>query len=121
MEQYKYQEAMANIRHYSNLRFAMLTVFVAITGGLLTASYSDSIRVDTMILGMNIIRVTGIWISVVFLIFEVALDIYLAGLWSEVGNTTSTYRNALLKWSVRVAAASLPVISFGYWVCVHGS
>lgn len=121
MEQYKYQETMANIRHYSNLRFAMLTVFVAITGGLLTASYSESIKVTTTICGMNIIRVTGIWISVVFFIFEIALDIYLAGLWHEIGNTTSTYRNALLKWSVRSAAISLPVFTFIYWVWVHSS
>jgi hypothetical protein len=121
MEQYKYQEAMANIRHYSNLRFAMLTVFVAITGGLLTASYSESIKVDTTIFGMNIIRATGIWISTVFFIFEVALDIYLDGLWNETGNTTSSYRKALLKWSVRVAAASIPVISLFYWLCVYNS
>lgn len=118
MEQYKYQEAMANIRHYSNLRFAMLTVFVAITGGLLTASYSESIKVGTTIFGINIIRAAGIWISVVFLVFEVALNIYLAGLWVEVDNTTSTYRKPFIKWSVRVAAASLPVVSFAYWVCM---
>lgn len=121
MEQYKYQETMANIRHYSNLRFAMLTVFVAITGGLLTASYSESIKVDATILGMNIIRAAGIWISLVFFIFEVALNIYLAGLWEEIGNTTSKYRKPILKWAVRVAAASLPVVSFLYWVFVHGS
>lgn len=120
MEQYQYQEVMANIRHYSNLRFAMLTVFVAITGGLLTTSYTTGIKIDTTLFGMNIIRIAGLWISLVFLIFEVALDIYLAGSWTEIGNTASSYRNTWLKWSVRVAAASLPVVSFFYWACLHG-
>lgn len=121
MQQHEYQEAMANIRHYSNLRFAMLTVFVAITGGLLAANYSDSFKVDTVIFGMNIIRVAGIWISIVFFIFEVALNFYLAGLWSEIGNTASNYRKPILKWPVRLAAASVPVGSFLYWICVYGS
>lgn len=120
MQPYEYQETMANIRHYSNLRFAMLTVFVAITGGLLAAHYSESITVDSTVFGMNIIRVAGIWISIVFFIFEVALNIYLAGLWTEIGNTTSKYRKPILKWSVRLAAASVPVGSFFYWICVYG-
>lgn len=121
MEQHEYQETMANIRHYSNLRFAMLTVFVAITGGLLAANYSESFKVDTAVFGMNIIRVAGIWISIVFFIFEVALNVYLAGLWSEIGNIKSNYRKPILKWSVRLAAASVPVGSFLYWVFVYGS
>lgn len=117
----KYQETMANIRHYSNLRFAMLTVFVAITGGLLAAHYSDSIKVSTTLFGMNLIRVAGIWISIVFLTFELALNVYLAGLWSETGNTKSIYRNEILKWAVRFAALSVPVGSLLYWVCLSGS
>ena len=121
MQPHEYQETMANIRHYSNLRFAMLTVFVAITGGLLAANYSGTITVDSTIFGINIIRVVGIWISIVFFIFEVALNIYLADLWTEIGNTTSNYRKPILKWSVRLAAASVSVGSFFFWVCVYGS
>ncbi|MGM0857306.1 MAG: hypothetical protein ACQEW0_09480 [Pseudomonadota bacterium] len=34
MEPIEYQETMATIRHYSNLRFALMTVFVTATAGL---------------------------------------------------------------------------------------
>ena len=121
MEQYKYQEVMANIRHYSNLRFAMLTVFVAITGALLGVSYSDAITIETTVFSINIIKFAGIWVSLVFFIFEVALNIYLAGMWGEIGNTTASYRSSCLKWSVRIAATSLSVLSFFYWLMVHAS
>ena len=95
MEQYKYQEIMSNIRHYSNLRFAMLTVFIAITGGLLTVAYSKSIEISAQILCFNILSFAGVWVSIVFLIFEIALNIYLSGLWSELDADSSLYRHPI--------------------------
>jgi len=115
----KYQETMALIRHYSALRFAMLTVFTVITGGLLSAAHSPALQIDENIFCINVIRFAGIWISLVFLIFEIALNVYLAGLWSEASHSSSMYRNCFITWAVRLAAGSIPVMAFIYWLGVY--
>jgi hypothetical protein len=119
MDAYKYQETMANIRHYSNVRFAMLTVFVAITGGLLSVAYSPTITVSTTLWSVNLLNLAGMWVALVFLVFELALNIYLAGLWATLGADAHRFRKPVLLWAVRVAALSLPVLTFIYWLLVH--
>lgn len=115
MEASKYQETMALIRHYSALRFAMLTVFTVITGGLLSAAHSPELHIQESIFGIHVIRFAGIWIALVFLIFEIALNVYLSGLWSEAGHKQSSYRRACLTWTVRLAASSIPIMAYIYW------
>lgn len=119
MEGIKYQESMALIRHYSALRFAMLTVFTVITGSLLSAAHSPELHIQESIFGIHVIRFAGAWIALVFLIFEMALNIYLAGLWKEASHANSIYRHGIVTWSVRLAAGSLPVMALIYWLTIY--
>jgi hypothetical protein len=38
----EYQDLSSNLRHHSNLRFAQLTLFVAVTGGLIGVIFAKS-------------------------------------------------------------------------------
>jgi hypothetical protein len=97
----------------------MLTVFIAITGGLLTVAYSNSIEISAQILCFNILSFAGVWVSIVFLIFEIALNIYLSGLWSELDADSSLYRHPIIKWMVRLAAISLPFFLLIFWSLIY--
>lgn len=79
----KLAELMANIRHYSALRFAMLTVYFGITGGLLTKLFDpDFSRHHPEFL--NLFPVAGGIITVAFFIFEYVLNNNLSCLWNSV-------------------------------------
>lgn len=43
----EYSDVSANIRHYANMRFAQLTLFAAMTAGLLTILFSSSFYVES--------------------------------------------------------------------------
>ena len=58
----EYSEVCTSIRHYSGLRFAVFSVFFAVTGGILTIAYSQTnvaLTVRLEILGL--LAVTTFW------------------------------------------------------------
>lgn len=69
-----YAEVMASIRHYSTLRFAMLTVFVAISGGLLSVLYSDTAPAPLI----RLAPLLGVAAALIFGWLEITLDKYLS-------------------------------------------
>lgn len=113
----------AAIRHYSALRFAMLSVFTLITGGLLSAKYSTDftghdVHVCLWLIGnVHIFNLIGSWVAAVFLVFEVALNFYLCGLWKQLPtpDVIPIYRRGFIVWPVRLAAVSLPLGALLLW------
>ena len=64
----EYKDASANMRHYSNLRFAQLTIFVAVTGGLIAILIKDKGIGEAP--AKLMIKVMGIFMVFVFWIME---------------------------------------------------
>ena len=62
----EYTEVNNNLRHYSNLRFAQLTIFLALTGGLIAITFSKDISNKLK----TLFEATGIFISLMFLLIE---------------------------------------------------
>src|SRR5579863_1152709 len=67
----EYSEVLSSIRHYSNMRFACLTLFSAITGGLFGAEFGNTVSgaSDTQY-WLSIWPRAGILASYVFLTLE---------------------------------------------------
>lgn len=70
----EYDELTHAMRHYSSLRFAILTVFFAVIGGLIAISFNPTpanqfVQMST--------RFGGLLATVVFAIYEYRLEVYL--------------------------------------------
>jgi len=63
---HEYQDIGNNLRHYANLQFAQLTVFVAMTGGLLALLFRTDRAVSTP--ARTVLKVAG---AILPLLFEV--------------------------------------------------
>jgi len=68
----EYIELNANLRHYGNIRFAQLTVFLAITAGLVTCVFTFNLSEPAKLL----FKIGGVIISVLFWIVDIS-DMYL--------------------------------------------
>jgi len=64
----EYRELNANMRYYANLRFAQLTIFVALTGSLIAALFTKDISVSP--LAQFLLKVAGGYIAAMFWIME---------------------------------------------------
>ena len=72
----EYREVLASLRHYSNLRFAIAGVFIAITGFLVAALYGkEPLRAQPEI--GHILRGFGLVIAGAFWWIEFTLDGYI--------------------------------------------
>lgn len=69
----EYDQLAQTARHYSNLRFAMLTVFLALVGVLVSF---DSSAIDQF--RFYSIRIGGLISTLVFWMFEYRLEVYMA-------------------------------------------
>lgn len=79
----KLAELMASIRHYSTLRFAMLTVYFGITSGLLM-KFSGLDFSKPHLEFLNLIPIAGGITTIAFFIFEHALNDNLSRLWKSI-------------------------------------
>jgi len=68
-----FQECMAHARHYSALRFALLTVFLSATGALAVGHFDLSVKLSSCIISVSC-AVAGALFSFVFAAFEVMLN-----------------------------------------------
>jgi len=64
----EYLDVSANLRHYGSMRFALLTLFLAIIGGLLVSVFGDQVQPPVAV--RTILRVGGALSSVAFLVME---------------------------------------------------
>lgn len=120
-----FRELLANIRHYSTLRFAMLTVFVAINGGLF-AVYFDCNFASANPAALKLFKAAGIILSLIFFTFERALDHNLTDYWETVSlklgkhhafvaNRTDAYR-----FLVPLATHGIYVVTILFWYFYAG-
>jgi hypothetical protein len=65
----EYAEVNQNLRHYGNMRFAQLTIFIALTGGLIVFVFTKLNPVSQLEI-IIAFEVLGIFISIMFLIIE---------------------------------------------------
>lgn len=85
----EYREASANLRHYSNLRFAQLTIFAAITAGLLYIFFHENNYSYSPFI--HAIPAIGLVVVIVFLILELRILIY----WDHHKNRTKDLEREL--------------------------
>lgn len=74
----EYSEANNNRRHYSNLRFAVLSVFFAVLGGVVSVAFGIvEIKSPTSTDIAWWARIAGLLFTVVFFSFEILCDLNL--------------------------------------------
>lgn len=73
--QSEYNELGSAIRHYSALRFAMLTIFFALVGGLITFAFDHA---QTSSFATVTAKLGGVLVTFVFWVFEYRLSAYMA-------------------------------------------
>jgi hypothetical protein len=71
---YEYLDASNNVRHHGNLRFAQLTLFSALTGGLMAVVFGRQPPLPVLIL--SALKGFGCLISVCFFVMERRTGIY---------------------------------------------
>ncbi|CAD6491833.1 MAG: hypothetical protein ANIMEMIM_00227 [Candidatus Argoarchaeum ethanivorans] len=64
----EYKDISANMCQYGNMRFAQLTLFIAMTAGLLTALFTSNPPLSSLV--RFVLKVGGLIITVVFWIME---------------------------------------------------
>jgi hypothetical protein len=113
-----YRQAFESLRHFSNLRFAMVTVFVTITGGLFYLAFGRARRLKH---GFLFTCVAGVIIAVAFGILEQRtneiLEFY-ANKTVELGKQLQMTDLAVSRPSratraARLAEYALPLVYFG--------
>ncbi|NMG68063.1 hypothetical protein GPA19_24295 [Azoarcus indigens] len=75
-----YQETMATLRYYGGVRYILLPIYLSIVGALAGQYYKSGNPVPEMLL-----ICTGIFLSLLFLVFEIGLSKNLKKLWAAVG------------------------------------
>jgi hypothetical protein len=72
--QAEYADVSSNVRHFQTIRFAQLTIFIALTGGLLNVLFG---RAATLPLwGSIIIRIAGLLISLLYWVLQERTMLY---------------------------------------------
>lgn len=120
----EYSEAGAYLRHYSALRFAMLTVYFVIMGGLSAVALRLT---DTQTQDFNAARWAAIGAAVVtcvFYVFELVCEKFISHfvnhgreLEKELGFRSLTNRPPAHRL-IPGATAVLYVSILGFWICV---
>ncbi len=64
----EYTEVNINIRHYSNLRFAQLTIFLALTGGLVSVIFTKLTNEQATL--KNCLEFAGVFTTIMFWLIE---------------------------------------------------
>jgi len=76
-----YQETMATLRYYGGVRYILLPIYLSIVGALAGQYYKSGNPVpEPLLLG------AGIFLSLLFLVFEIGLSKNLKTLWIAVGD-----------------------------------
>ena len=122
-ERDKFLEMFTNIRHYSALRFAMLTVFVAMNGGLMTQFFNCAFANNNPE-ALGLFKIGGAILAIIFFTFERALDHNLVHYWDAIKayvgkeDALISYRSWTYRVSVPIATHGIYVLTFFFWVYV---
>lgn len=115
----EYRDASQTMRHYSNLRFAQLTVFVAATGGL----WALEERLSSSTVPSAAIEAAGLLVVGVFVLLEERLYMYwnhylkrAIALERDLGFKQHTERPRLALLKGNVAVRVLFVGAGAFWV-----
>jgi hypothetical protein len=112
----EYSELNQNFRHYSALRFAILTVFFAVTGGLASVAFGFAQNVPPTI--SFAAKIGGFLISIMFFMFEIILQSYL----HHFGNTFRKLEKSLgySHMSTRPHSRIIRTqnATYGFFICV---
>ena len=68
---HEYTEAVLNIRHYSNLRFAVFSIFFAVIGGVGYVAFGEGQFTDQ---AASAARIAGFPVIVIFWLYQERLD-----------------------------------------------
>ena len=116
----EYAETLATIRHYSNLRFVVLTLFSVVTAGLFTAAFGTT--VDNPILRARtqiILPAVGLVASFLFLVLEVSIDQYILTCRRMINEFwPQTHISRMSLWSRRTpprVVRGLYILSIMFW------
>jgi hypothetical protein len=116
----EYSEALATFRHYSNLRFAELTLFAAINGGLGTLVYEY--LVPDLPPGLprghlpGYVISAGKTMSLIFLGLEISLSAYLLRLRSYiVSHWPGCHLATTPKWALWLPVVLFPLAYVLVW------
>lgn len=115
-----YKDISENLRHYGNMRFAQLTLFFIITGGLFTAAFNERFEISSY--GELFIYVAGIISTLVIWIMETSSTNYWCHYKEQAKNIEislgiSQYNNNKSPWylSATYAVALLFFSVFIFW------
>jgi hypothetical protein len=117
-----YSELKSDLRHFGNLRFAMLTVYMTATASLLLAYYyvpsSNKITIPK-----HFIVYGGLWVTFAFGFLEAFLNHYLHSLNKSVKLILGseypylhTHRKWYVLWPIRLMFISLYIFMFVFWL-----
>jgi hypothetical protein len=114
----EYTEALLSLRHYSSLRFAIFSVFIAITAALVSVLFGkdaiDAPRVRTAL------QALGLWTAFVFLWIEITLDGYVTAFGEKAlaicPDSHLAGRPVARRMLIPFATASLHVAVILFWI-----
>ena len=66
----EYKDLSNNMRHYANMRFAQLTIFFALTSGLIWLIFSNDNRISSFDNHKYILKIAGALLTILFWIME---------------------------------------------------
>jgi uncharacterized BrkB/YihY/UPF0761 family membrane protein len=116
-------ERLASVRHYSALRFAILTVFLAATGGLVQAWMN---RQDLQLSSDWFIPVAGMVVAVVFGLVQGRISVVICDLETRLGklgddNLAPIQSHTLWSWIIGIAMCLLNALVFLCWIYLWAS
>ncbi len=114
----KFAELMHSARHYSNLRFAMLTIFLAISGALLSRVIGDTPQPTVWI---DVVRWAGVLSALVFLVLEIVLNVYLARTWglaTQYDSQLAHLRSTCIRYATRAATIAPSLLLLIFWLAL---
>lgn len=115
LRDYKLTELLISIRHYSALRFAILTVYFAVSGRVLIKFFDCDFSQHYPELRW-LFQVGGGAVTVVFFIYEIVLDDNLRRLWKSVAAAVSKKDDVLLSHRQSWKNFLVPVATYGIFI-----
>jgi hypothetical protein len=72
---HEHSELSSNVRHYGSLRFAMLTVYFAVLGGIISVAFGFvEPKTPVSVKPAVIARCAGLFFTIIFFVLETAVD-----------------------------------------------
>lgn len=120
----EYLDVSENMRHYGNMRFAQLTLYVVITAAQLSILFNSDLTKPSFLI-CKLLELGGIIVTIVFFIMEERAVTYWdnyrirgVDLESELGYQQFTNQPKRKMWTATNAVRGLFACIFIFWVAV---